>query len=88
MPASVGYLVIDATDPERLARFWCGRLDVSMETTIEDGQFVVLSATRTASTSGSSAREGKAGKNRPHPDLIVADLGDVGIAGVAGTGGI
>jgi hypothetical protein len=27
MPASVGYLVIDATDPERLARFWCGLLE-------------------------------------------------------------
>jgi hypothetical protein len=41
MPASVGYLVIDATDPERLARFWRGLLDVGVETTIGDGQFVV-----------------------------------------------
>ena len=38
MPASVGYLVIDATDPGRLARFWCGLLDVSVDTTIGDGQ--------------------------------------------------
>lgn len=40
MPASVGYLVIDANDPERLARFWSGLLDVEVETTIGDGQFV------------------------------------------------
>ena len=34
MPASVGYLVIDATDPERLAQFWCGLLDVRVDTTL------------------------------------------------------
>jgi hypothetical protein len=28
MPVSVGYLVIDANDPERLAQFWCGLLAV------------------------------------------------------------
>lgn len=52
MPASVGYLVIDATDPERLARFWCGLLDVGVETTIGDGQFVVLSAAKDGLTVG------------------------------------
>jgi len=46
MPASMGYLVIDASDPERPARFWCGLLDVGVETTVGDGQFVVLSAAK------------------------------------------
>jgi predicted enzyme related to lactoylglutathione lyase len=75
MPASVGYLVIDATDPERLARFWCGLLDVGVETTIGDGQFVVLSAAKDGLTVGfQRVDEGKAGKNRLHLDLIVGDL--------------
>ena len=75
MPASVGYLVIDATDPERLARFWCGLLDVGVETTIGDGQFVVLSPAKDGLTVGfQRVREGKAGKNRLHLDLIVGDL--------------
>ena len=75
MPASVGYLVIDATDPGRLARFWCGLLDVSVETTIGDGQFVVLSAAKDGLTLGfQRVGEGKAGKNRLHLDLIVEDL--------------
>ncbi|HUK70620.1 MAG TPA: VOC family protein [Streptosporangiaceae bacterium] len=75
MPASVGYLVIDATGPERLARFWCGLLDVGVETTIGDGQFVVLSATKDGFTVGfQRVREGKAATNRLHLDLIVGDL--------------
>ncbi len=75
MPASVGYLVIDATEPERLARFWCGLLDVGVETTIGDGQFIVLSATKDGLTVGfQRVTEGKAGKNRLHLDLIVGDL--------------
>jgi hypothetical protein len=55
MPASVGYLVIDTTDPALLTPFWCGLLDVEVETTIGDGQFVVLSLRRTASRSVSNA---------------------------------
>jgi Glyoxalase-like domain len=52
MPASVGYLVIDATDPVALAQFWCAVLDVEVETTIGAGQFVVLSATADGLTIG------------------------------------
>ena len=75
MSASVGYLVIDATDPERLARFWCGLLDVGVETTIGDGQFVVLSPAKDGLTVGfQRVPEGKTGKNRLHLDLIVGDL--------------
>ena len=43
MPAKVGYLVIDAADPERPAPFWCGLLAVIVDTTIGDGEFLVLS---------------------------------------------
>ena len=75
MPASVGYLVIDATDPERLAQFWCGLLDVRVDTTLGDGQFVVLSAAKDGLTVGfQRVSEKKAGKNRLHLDLIVEDL--------------
>ena len=75
MPASVGYLVIDATDPERLAQFWCGLLDVRVDTTLGDGQFVVLSPSKDGLTVGfQRVGEEKAGKNRLHLDLIVEDL--------------
>jgi len=75
MPASVGYLVIDATDPERLAQFWCGLLDVRVDTTLGDGQFVVLSAAKDGLTVGfQRVGEAKTGKNRLHLDLIVEDL--------------
>jgi hypothetical protein len=52
MPASVGYIVIDSTDPETLAQFWCAMLDVGVATTIGAGQFVVLSATADGLTIG------------------------------------
>ena len=75
MPASVGYLVIDATDPERLAQFWCGLLDARVDTTLGDGQFVVLSAAKGGLTVGfQRVGEDKASKNRLHLDLIVEDL--------------
>jgi predicted enzyme related to lactoylglutathione lyase len=75
MPASVGFLVMDASDPERLAQFWCGLLDVSVDSSIGDGQFLVLSATADGLTVGfQRVAEEKAGKNRLHLDLIVADL--------------
>ena len=75
MPASVGFLVMDATDPERLAQFWCGLLDVSVDATIGDGQFMVLSAARDGLTVGfQRVPEAKAGKNRLHLDLVVGDL--------------
>ena len=87
MPAAVGYLVIDATDPDRLAQFWCGLLDVSVDSTIGDGQFVVLSATSDGLTVGfQRVAEEKAGKNRLHLDLIVEDL-DVSTAEIETLGG-
>jgi predicted enzyme related to lactoylglutathione lyase len=87
MPVSVGYLVIDANDPERLARFWSGLLDVEVETTIGDGQFVVLSPADDGLTVGfQRVGEGKAGKNRLHLDLVVENL-DQATAEVESLGG-
>jgi predicted enzyme related to lactoylglutathione lyase len=87
MPASVGFLVVDANDPEGLARFWCGLLDVVVETTIGDGQFVVLSPTDDGLTVGfQRVGEEKAGKNRLHLDLVVEDL-DQATAEVEALGG-
>jgi predicted enzyme related to lactoylglutathione lyase len=75
MPAKVGYLVIDAADPERLASFWCGLLAVSVDATIGDGEFLVLSPAEDGLTVGfQRVPEAKAGKNRLHLDLVVDDL--------------
>lgn len=43
--AAVGYLVIDSADPSALAPFWCALLDVTVDATIGDGTFVVLTPT-------------------------------------------
>ena len=75
MPPSIGYLVTDTTAPERLADFWCRLLEVTVETTIGDGQFIVLSPTKEGLTIGfQHVPDAKAGKNRLHIDLIVDDL--------------
>jgi len=75
MPASIGYLVIDTTAPERLAPFWCTLLEVTVDTTIGDGQFIVLSPSKDGLTIGfQRVPDAKAGKNRLHLDLIVDDL--------------
>ncbi len=75
MPAKVGYLVIDTVDPQRLAPFWCGLLAVRVDTTIGDGQFLVLSPTEEGLTVAfQRVPEAKAGKNRLHLDLLVDDL--------------
>jgi predicted enzyme related to lactoylglutathione lyase len=75
MQASVGYLVIDATDPERLTTFWCAMLGVEVDSSIGDGQFIVLSPTKDGLTVGfQKVPEHKTGKNRVHLDLVVEDL--------------
>jgi predicted enzyme related to lactoylglutathione lyase len=87
MPASIGYLVIDATDPSQLAPFWCGLLDVDVETTIGDGQFVVLAPTQDGLTVGfQQVPDTKAGKNRLHLDLVVESL-DEATAEIESLGG-
>jgi predicted enzyme related to lactoylglutathione lyase len=73
--ASIGYLVIDSVDPTALAPFWCALLDVGVDATIGDGEFLVLTPTASGLTVGfQKVSETKAGKNRLHLDLIVDDL--------------
>ena len=87
MAAKVGYLVIDAVDPERLAPFWCDLLGVSVDMTIGEGEFLVLSPTEDGLTVGfQRVPEAKAGKNRLHLDLVVDDL-DMATAEVEKLGG-
>ena len=87
MRASVGYLVIDAIDPERLTTFWCAMLDVEVDSSIGDGQFVVLSPTKDGLTVGfQKVPEQKTSKNRVHLDLVVEDLDDA-TAEIEGLGG-
>ncbi len=87
MPASVGYLVIDTADPQRLAPFWCALLEVSVAETIGDGQFVVLSRAKDGLTVGfQQVLDVKTGKNRLHLDLIVDDL-DTATAEIEALGG-
>jgi hypothetical protein len=45
MPASVGFIVIDTMDPDGLVPFWSRLLGVEVESTVGDGQYVVLAAT-------------------------------------------
>ena len=71
MPASVGYLVFDAMEPERLTRLG-HLLDVEVDTTIGEWQFVVLTPTKDGLTIG--FQRAKSGKNRLHLDLVVDDL--------------
>jgi predicted enzyme related to lactoylglutathione lyase len=83
----VGYLVIDSTEPTTLAPFWCALLDVSVETSIGDGQFLVLSPDGSGLTLGfQQVEETKSGKNRLHLDLVVDDL-DEATASIERLGG-
>jgi predicted enzyme related to lactoylglutathione lyase len=87
MPAKVGYVAIDTTDPGRLAPFWCGLLDVQVEATVGDGAFLILSPTEAGLSVGfQRVPEAKSGKNRVHLDLVVDDL-DAATAEVEQLGG-
>jgi len=87
MPAKVGYLAIDTVDPGALAPFWCGLLGVQVETTIGDGEFLILCQAADGLTVGfQRVPEAKSGKNRIHLDLVVDDL-DAATAEVEQLGG-
>jgi predicted enzyme related to lactoylglutathione lyase len=87
MPASVGYLVIDTTDPGRLAPFWCALLDVEVDAEIGHGQFVILARAADGLTVGfQQVPDAKSGKNRLHLDLVVDDL-DAATAEIEALGG-
>jgi hypothetical protein len=67
--------VIDTVDPDRLASFWCALLAVELSSSLNDGQYVVLSPTDDGLTIAfQRVSEAKTGKNRLHLDLLVHDL--------------
>ena len=75
MAAKVGYVAIDTVDPNSVAPFWCGLLGVQVDTTIGEGEFLILSPTEDGLTVGfQRVPEAKTGKNRVHLDLVVDDL--------------
>jgi len=85
--AKIGYLAIDTVDPEGLAPFGCGLLGVQVDTTIGEGEFLLLSPTEEGLVVGfQRVPEAKAGKNRVHLDLVVDDL-DAATAEVEQLGG-
>jgi predicted enzyme related to lactoylglutathione lyase len=87
MPASIGFIAIDSVDPDQITPFWCALLGVEVESTVGDGQFVLLSATPNGLTVGfQRVPEPKTIKNRVHLDLVVDDL-DAVTAEVQALGG-
>jgi predicted enzyme related to lactoylglutathione lyase len=87
MAAKVGYVAIDTVDPNGVTPFWCGLLGVQVDTTIGEGEFLILSPTEDGLTVGfQRVPEAKTGKNRVHLDLVVDDL-DAATAEVERLGG-
>jgi predicted enzyme related to lactoylglutathione lyase len=87
LSAKIGYLAIDSVDPNALVPFWSGLLGVEVDTTIGEGEFIILSPTDDGLTVGfQRVPETKSGKNRVHLDLIVDDL-DAATAEVEQLGG-
>jgi predicted enzyme related to lactoylglutathione lyase len=87
MPASVGFIVIDTTGPDGLVPFWSRLLGVEVDSTVGDGQYVVLAATKGGYTIAfQRVPDAKAGKNRLHLDLMVEDL-DAATAEIESLGG-
>lgn len=75
MTALVGYLVIDSNNPSALAPFWCAMLGTAVDTTLGEGEFLVLAPTADGLTVGfQRVAERKTGKNRLHLDLVVGDI--------------
>ena len=87
MRATVGYLVIDSLDPPALAPFWCALLGVKVESSLGEGEFLVLTPTGDGLTVGfQRVTRTKSGKNRMHLDLVVSDL-DEATAEIESLGG-
>lgn len=73
--ARVGYLVLDANDPETLARFWCAVLGVDVQGWFAGEDYLVLTKTSDGlQLAFQRVPEPKAGKNRLHLDLFTDDL--------------
>jgi predicted enzyme related to lactoylglutathione lyase len=70
----VSFTTIDATDPDRLAAFWCEVLGTEVEETSDDGRFVFLGEANGYVLSFQRVPEPKSVKNRMHLDIRVEEL--------------
>ncbi|MEX0755944.1 MAG: VOC family protein [Actinomycetota bacterium] len=74
--AKVQFVVLDARDTEVLSAFWCAVLGTTEDSRIGGDSFVLLKATENAAPLAlQKVDDAKAGKNRMHLELSVADLG-------------
>lgn len=72
---SIGYIVMDTQDPDRIAPFWCGILGTEEESRVGGDQYVLLKAVGGApSLSLQKVPEAKTIKDRMHLDIGVEDL--------------
>ena len=67
----MGMVTVDCADPQELATFWCGVLGA--EVTADYGEFVMIAPAEGAALGFQRVPEGRAGKNRVHPDLTTDD---------------
>jgi len=73
--ARLSHVIIDSSDPEKIAPFWCGLLGTDVGSRIDGGRFVFLRATERCPAIGiQRVPERKETKNRVHVDLEVDDL--------------
>ncbi len=70
----VGFLVLDANDPELLAGFWCAMLDVQVEGWFAEDYLILTKTSEGLQLAFQRVRETKTGKNRLHLDLFTEDL--------------
>ena len=71
----ISHVMIDANDPESLARFWTALLETDVQSVFDDGRFFFLSPGEHGPAIGiQRVPEPKQTKNRVHVDVEVEDL--------------
>jgi predicted enzyme related to lactoylglutathione lyase len=71
----ISHVMIDANDPDALARFWTELLETEVESRFDDGRFVFLAPGEHGPAVGiQRVPEPKMTKNRVHVDIEVADI--------------
>jgi predicted enzyme related to lactoylglutathione lyase len=71
----ISHVMIDAIDPESVARFWAALLRTEIQSRFDDGRFVFLAAGEHGPAVGiQRVPEAKVAKNRVHIDVEVDDL--------------
>jgi len=81
------FVTVDAREADRAATFWAAVLGTEVDTTMDEGRFVFLKGSETLPVLCiQRVPEPKAGKNRLHLDLAVADL-DAASEGIVALGG-